>query len=130
MEFLSVMTVNKPRENVKTDIKLHEFDNVSFCKKCGYQIVGDKIESINICPICMSDEFVTGQIASRLAGYLKLDKEGLIKKYYDKVTGRKFSSVKMNNKRIVFQLLVRDELVEYDDKDMEKFIQRTMWRKF
>jgi predicted Zn-ribbon and HTH transcriptional regulator len=128
MEFMDVMTIAKVRESMKDDLILHEIANVAFCKKCGYQV--NDFEDIEICPICETGEFVTGVIASKLAGYLALDKMGLLKKYYDKETGRKFSAVKMNNKRIVFQLLVRDRLVEYDDREMEKFVQRTMWRKF
>ena len=124
MEVLDTIISNM-RER-KDDIQFKKIENVKFCWRCGTR----ENNGVDRCSICKNEDFLNGDIASTIAGYLELDKKGLIKKYYDKVTNRKFNAVNMNSKRVVFVLLVKDNIVQYDDREMERLIQKIMWKRF
>lgn len=126
MEVLDSMEI---RTRAKSVNGFHKVDGVVFCKTCGSQFNKSDLNGSG-CPVCENVDFITGDFASTLAGYIKLDKAGTLKKYYNEAVNRKFSAVKMNNKRIIYQLLIRDRFVKYTDKEMEKVINRVMWRKF
>lgn len=126
MEILDVMVLNVKERKMNDEIHLKKIKDVKFCWICGTR----ELNSNDVCGICSNTTFLDGDIAEMIAGYFELDNQRLLKKYYDKVTGRKFSGVNMNSKRVVFQLLVRDNLVDYKDREMERLIQKIMWKRF
>lgn len=79
---------------------------IKFCILCGKQVNSEKI----ICGICGGSSFLNGKFAERLGGYILLDKERLIKKYYNKLH-RKKSSINMSSRRIIFYLLLGDGFI-------------------
>ncbi len=123
---------NPPKESC---LSVQRISGVIYCMGCGVEY--KEIEIKKICPICGKDEFLSGDFAARLAGYKELDKGGYLKKYYylrrvstiKRRSSIKKSIVKMNNKRILIQLLIMDNLISADDKEIADVIGKIMWRK-
>lgn len=93
--------------------------NIKYCCICG-----NEINITDNCQICSDNnkynKYLSGYVSEIIGGYIELSNRKMLKKYYDRVTRNK-SKVKMNDKRIIFQLLLhKDKLVK---KENEKKIQ-------
>ncbi len=112
------------------EMKFSKIYGVIFCRTCGNQIEESPKDNVQeICPVCDGKDFIYGEFAAYLAGYISLDKKGMLKKYYDSVVHRRFKGVRMNNKRIIHRLLVRNGFLVWNDREAEKMIGRIMWKK-
>lgn len=108
-------------ERKKKEKDVMDIKGVKFCIDCGNQ-VNEKVEK---CEVCKGGDFIGGKFAWRLAGYLQLYEKRLLKKYYNKMIKKK-SAVRMNDKRVMLYLMVKDGLVEAGNKEMESVLYRCM----
>lgn len=124
MEIVQEMNVRSRNMGGERTELFHKVD-CCFCKKCGKQYENLEVNGFS-CPECGRSEFIKGEFASALGGYLKLDRDGLLKKYYE-TRHRKPSIIRMNNRRILISLLIKDGLMIPGDKkteDIVRFIAR------
>lgn len=120
MEIISEMAIGKERSS---GAGFHLVEGIIFCESCGKSY---KEKDVNgKCFLCNDENFISGIFAATLAGYLELDRKGVIKKYYS-TKYRKDSIVKMNNTRIIIRLLIMDRLIDSDDKNMEVVIMKVI----
>jgi hypothetical protein len=115
-------------KHYNSDGNLAKITGTLFCKECGSQYNVNTFDTSN-CPICKGHEFLSGDIADLLLKYIRLDKEGILKKYYKERYGRD-SVIKMNSKRIMMWMLIREGLMKVDDNSMEIVINRILWKRF
>ena len=128
MELVEEFDIKNYRESngLGRTLLFHKIEGFVFCPDCGNQLEENKINGN--CTTCGCKDLIRGDLASTIAGYLKLDKEGLLKRYYNSRRHNK-SAVRMNNKRVIHNLLIRDGLISVDDKNAEEIIKRIMWKK-
>ena len=69
------------------------------------------------------------EIADKIFIYMALDKAGNLKKYYKEKYG-KDSVIKMNTKRILLWMLIREGYIKADDDEMEMIMNRILWKRF
>lgn len=112
-----------------TNIEPKKVEGTLFCTDCGQEYNKDDNKNIIKCPVCDSIEYIEGELADNLAGYLKLHRDGTLKKYYKEKYGRG-SLLKMSNKRIILWTLIKERLVRPEDKQMENILNRIMWKNF
>ena len=125
MQIIENMVIENVRNGNNLEPK--KIDGVVYCKECGMEYFESQLRGY--CNICNGDEFLSGDLASTLAGYKKLDEAGNLKRYYKEKYGRN-SIIKMNSKRIILWMLIRDKLIKENDKEMEDVINRVMWKKW
>lgn len=118
MEVIQEMDLRKTRNTEKQEL-FQRIEGVSFCKGCGKQYREKELD--NVCLECSSSSFIKGKFAETLAGYLKLDREGTLKKYYD-TRYRKSSVIRMNNRRMILWLLTKDGYILPNSKWIEDVI--------
>jgi predicted amidophosphoribosyltransferase len=118
------MELSVPPTRGNTSV-FHRVKDVKFCKSCGEMFTVDMLS----CKMCGSNKFLRGEVAECLAGYLKLSREGMLKKYL-KTIDKKKSSLKMNDKRIAIKLLADDKLIDFDDKATIEVVYKTFWKRY
>lgn len=116
------------RNGYSGGLEPRKISGIVFCKNCGRQYFENEIKN-SICSVCNNTEFLSGEIAEVLAGYLKLDNEGNLKKYYKEKYGKN-SVIKMNSKRIIIWMLIKQNYMISNDKEIEDIVSRIMWKKF
>lgn len=106
------------------DIGFQRVDGAIFCKGCGSQYKESDIS--RVCSVCNGEEFISGEFASVLAGYVKLHNESpqVLKKYYK--TRFRNGGTFMNTKRMIIWLLTRDGYLSSNNKRMEESIRKVL----
>lgn len=129
MQIVESMVIRNTRLNEARSQEPKKIIGAVFCKSCGeeYNQVDFAGKDMN-CSMCNNFEFLTGELANTLSGYLKLDTNGNLKKYYKDKYGRN-SVIKMNSKRIIMWMLIRDGYIKADDKKIEDVISKIMLKK-
>jgi hypothetical protein len=112
---------------ISDKVNFKKIENVKFCVGCG-ELYSNGISK---CRICDSSEFLEGDIAHQLAGYVKIAKETLLKQYVkSNKTKYKGVDLKLSNKRLTYQLMKLDGFINEDnDDEMYDLIQKIYWRK-
>lgn len=90
-----------------------------YCKVCGKESIE---ESCFRCS-CGSTDYITGELSYSLYKYLMLKRNGNLRQYYIERCNRD-SIVKMNSKRIIYQLLIKDGFIKANDGYIEEVIGR------
>lgn len=128
IEYVESIESKNIKRTDDNSVNVEEVKGVIFCKTCGKQY-DEKYIGYGDCPLCGSIDFIKGNIAATLAGYVKLDSTGNLKKYYKEKYGKN-SILKMNSKRIILWLLIKEGLIDVNDKEIEKSIGLIMRKKF
>ncbi|MDD3474416.1 MAG: hypothetical protein PHP08_00750 [Candidatus Dojkabacteria bacterium] len=131
MELVQEMIL-KSNKGSSGDERTEMFQRVSgavFCKICGKQYKERGILDGSVCTTCGRAEFIKGNFAEVLAGYIRLDKMGKLKEYYKQRT-KKISGARMNTRRLVIWLLVKDGLMIPGDRKTEEIVYRCLWKKW
>lgn len=130
MQIVEEMTIKSNRGASEKPELFQKVSNVMFCQHCGKQYSESEIQKNGSkCSICNGVEFIKGDFAATLAGYIRLDKVGKLKEYY-KIRTRKTSGARMNTRRTIIWLLVKDGFIVPGDKKAEDTIYRTLWKKW
>ncbi len=106
-----------------------KIEGTLFCLDCGKEYNKTDTKNIIKCPVCDSIEYLNDNLAASLAGYLKLHRDGTLKRFYKEKYGRG-SLLKMNDKRIIYWILVKERLISIEDKEMENLLNRLMWKNY
>ncbi len=126
MEIIESMQISGNNKGRERNELFQKIDGMVYCQNCGKDFRENEVNGN--CPICKGEEFIGGDFAALLGGYLRLNKLGLLKKYYDNRFKKK-SAVRMNDRRIVIQLLIDDGFVRIGNKKDEDIVRRAMWKK-
>lgn len=130
MELVQEMVIKTNKFSNERTESFQKIENVIFCKKCGKEHEENRIQnSENKCNICNGNDFIKGNFASTLAGYIRLDKIGRLKTYYKERT-RRTSGARMNTRRMVIWLLVKDGYVLPGDKKTQDTIYKCLWKRW
>ncbi len=128
MRLVEEMTIKSNKGMSEKPELLQKVNGALFCKTCGKQYLDSEIQKNgNKCSICNNAEFIEGDFAATLAGYIRLDKVGKLKEYY-KIRTKKTSGARMNTRRTVIWLLVKDGFILPADKKAEDVIYRCLWK--
>ncbi len=90
-------------------------DGIKYCNNCGKECMSEDI----CCTECGKDKFLSERISGMLGGYIELAKNNIIKKYYYKNYNSN-SIVKMNEKRIIHQLMQHRNKVDIRKETIDK----------
>lgn len=128
---MKIMEDNGLERNIKY-VQLKIIKDVIYCKKCGSEYKKNEISKNGIgfngnC-FCGSYDFITGDLAENIAGFLDLCGKGLLKRYYEKIYEKEFSII--SDKRIMMKLLIKNGLIDSKDREMENIICKIILRKF
>lgn len=136
MEIITLRESNADlkKKRIEIDYKYVPVTGIKFCKVCGSEVVDSGCDNED-CSICGNGEdvsgnednvsgngFITGELASRIGGYLRLSNQGRLKKYA-KMRGIS-GVVKVSNKHVAWKLLVKDGFFEEDDEENRKIINK------
>ena len=91
---------NSKKSNQNDQIDFKKKDGIKYCSKCGK----GHLDEILKCE-CLNEDFIPKGISEVIGGYLELSKNNNLRNYYLNIMSIK-SSIKMNNKRIIHQLLI------------------------
>lgn len=88
---------------------------IKYCTSCGKECNIDDV----LCTVCKNETFVPTKISEIIGGYIEITKCGNcdLRKYYSKIMGIK-SSIKINNKRIIEQLLFHKSSIHNINKEL------------
>ncbi len=130
MQIIEEMTIKTNKGISERSEVFQKVENAMFCVSCGKQYLDSEVQrNENKCTVCNGMEFLKGDFAATLAGYIQLDKLGKLKDYY-KMRTRKTSGARMNTKRTIIWLLVKDGFIVPGDKKVEDVIYRCLWKKW
>ena len=130
MKLVEEMTIKSNKGTSERPELFQKVTGAMFCISCGKQYSETEVKkNENKCPICNNEQFIKGDFAATLAGYIKLDRLGKLKEYY-KLRTRKTSGARMNTRRTVIWLLVKDGFILPADKKAEDMVYRTLWKKW
>jgi len=90
-------------------------DGIKYCNNCGKECLTEDI----YCTECGKDKFLPEKVSSVIGGYIQLAKDNVIKKYYSK-TFNSNSIIKMNEKRIIHQLMQHRNKIEVRKETVDK----------
>jgi len=99
----------------RATFKFSKKDGIKYCNNCGKECLSEDI----CCANCGKDKFLSEKISSMIGGYIKLAKDNVIKKYYSKNFNSN-SIIKMNEKRIIHQLLKHKDKIEVRKETVDK----------
>ena len=130
MELVTEMTIKSSKGNNEKIELFQKIEGAVFCTSCGKQYKENEIlKNGNKCTICNNDNFLKGNFAETLAGYIRLDKLGKLKEYYKNRT-RKISGARMNTRRMIIWLAVKDGFMLPNDRKIEYAIYRCLWKRW
>jgi len=90
-------------------------DGIKYCNNCGKECLTEDI----CCTECGKDKFLSEKVSSVIGGYIQLAKDNVIKKYYSKNFNSN-SIIKMNEKRIIHQLMQHRNKIEIRKETVDK----------
>lgn len=87
--------------------------NIMYCLSCGNECLSDD----GLCASCGKNIFLSKKSSEIIGGYIELAKRGRLKKYYGKTVNTK-SVVKMNEKRMIHQILIHKHMIKNVKKEI------------
>ena len=97
---INVQTKNGKNSNYSKHTEFNKKDGIKYCEKCGKEC----IEAALSCEVCNNENFLSTGISETIGGFIELSKNGNLRKYYQRTMNIN-SSIKMNNKRLIHQLI-------------------------
>lgn len=106
---------NRSISHRTSTVEFAKKDGIKYCNNCGKECLSEDI----CCANCGKDKFLSEKISNIIGGYIKLAKDDVIKKYYSKNFNSN-SVIKMNEKRIIHQLLKHKDKIEVRKEIVDK----------
>ena len=99
--------------NSTSSAEFSKKDGIKYCYICGKECFSDSI----MC--CGKSNFMSIKISEIVGGYVELAKKDKLKTYYNKGRYTK-SSIKMNLKRMIHQLLMHKDNINISKESVDK----------
>ena len=98
-----------------SSVEFAKKDGIKYCNNCGKECLTEDI----CCTDCGKDKFLSEKVSSVIGGYIKLAKDKVIKRYYSKNFNSN-SIIKMNEKRIIHQLMQHRNKIEIQKETVDR----------